>query len=951
MGQTTFSPEQQAIIDEALASQGGGGSTTTAPTPTPPAPVKPAVKFTPDQQAIVDEALASQSSTPQGKTWGDTANDAVIALGSGVAKGALGFLDAPGSIANLWKMGVEKAGEATGVPKTVTDAITMEEYQEPYFRQKAEGISPKIKEYLNYEPETQAGKYMGTGGEFATSMFGGPGSLATKALTRVAAPAILSETAGQASEGTDAEPWMRLIGALGGAGLGAASERAFSGLTKKGAEAAAALKIAAATKDPKAALAALRRDKVELVPGSKPTFAELTGDTRLAATQKRMLNRDPEFKEDLTDLHTSNAEARQRALAALRPDQADVLGAADALKSRAAAVEASGAANVARLTGEAKTAADAVAPTGNKIEEIGDSYRKLVTTEKDRLRTDIGDLYTSVDPNKSLSIVTSPVRDAAKSARSEMTDLTAPLEGEAGKIFSIAENMPDTKNFTALIDFKKRINAAISAEKMTVGKNSPAIYYLNKIRSGIEDALENAMDNQSRWVTPKGYTGPQPNMTPGAAGRLATANKNYADFGDTYHTSHIQAITSPSKTSGYGYNVLPGNVPSRVFSAGNAGYTTTKDFLKAAGNTVEAVNGVKEIALNSLRQMSGEAKTLSADIVGKWKTKYEPAIRAIKEADPDFELRIDGAVGKDTAALAGAAAAKAANEAVAIGRAKKLLGASSEDEVRGIVSSSLGSESGKREIDELLGSVAGDTAAIDGIKAAGVDGMLGKYGNGARLGAFVRDKRGAIEALYGKPGYYILSSIAKDVERAAEAVRKAAVKGSDTAANTMDVLRELSNKTGDLNLGTFITLGLTGHAMYGNVGAAAGSAAALAGTKLLSALRNKGIDNTNKLVKQAMINPEFGKKMLELGIKSGKLQASGIEGLIKIINSITSSGAASPPTKAYGGAVGIDHKFEARQLMKAAEAARKNLGEMTEPLLNQSDESIGKALEVANRSI
>jgi hypothetical protein len=68
-----------------------------------------------------------------------------------------------------------------------------------------------------YKPQTTAEKYLRTVGEFAA-----PGGLVSKGTrtaraAQIAAPAIVSETAGQATEGTWAEPYARLAGAvLGG---------------------------------------------------------------------------------------------------------------------------------------------------------------------------------------------------------------------------------------------------------------------------------------------------------------------------------------------------------------------------------------------------------------------------------------------------------------------------------------------------------------------------------------------------------------------------------------------------------------------------------------------------------------------------------------------------------------------------------------------------------------
>lgn len=75
-----------------------------------------------------------------------------------------------------------------------------------------------------YKPQTTAGEYAQTIGEFAPSAAIGPGGLVRK-IMETAVPAVASETAGQATKGSAAEPAARLIGAIMG-GVGTAAVRA-----------------------------------------------------------------------------------------------------------------------------------------------------------------------------------------------------------------------------------------------------------------------------------------------------------------------------------------------------------------------------------------------------------------------------------------------------------------------------------------------------------------------------------------------------------------------------------------------------------------------------------------------------------------------------------------------------------------------------------------------------
>ena len=69
-----------------------------------------------------------------------------------------------------------------------------------------------------------------------------------------------------------------------------------------------------------------------------------------------------------------------------------------------------------------------------------------------------------------------------------------------------------------------------------------------------------------------------------------------------------------------------------------------------------------------------------------------------------------------------------------------------------------------------------------------------------------------------------------------------------------------------------------------------------------------------------------------------------------VLNNVMSQYGAAREGRKSGGRVS-SHDTDADQLVKAAERAKKGWSAQTEPLLNQSDEAVANALEVANRSI
>ena len=151
----------------------------------------------------------TQPSAPeyQGSTMADVGKSAV----SGLASGLTGLAGLPADALNLATQGVDylagtKSHENYGKPAA--------DYAG--FEALTKALEGKVGPL--YKPQTTAGEFAHTGAEFLPAMLGGPESIATKLATRVAVPAIASETAGQATKGTELEPYARVGGALLGAG-------------------------------------------------------------------------------------------------------------------------------------------------------------------------------------------------------------------------------------------------------------------------------------------------------------------------------------------------------------------------------------------------------------------------------------------------------------------------------------------------------------------------------------------------------------------------------------------------------------------------------------------------------------------------------------------------------------------------------------------------------------
>lgn len=178
-------------------------------------------------QALYDNLIGDPNDgvDSAGERIGRGLNDAGKAFGAGVARGTAGLVGLPGTLGDLGQAGLLKAGQATGI---IPD--DWQGTQSPLSSQALTGaLSTATGGATDYRGESRAAKFAGTIGEFAPGglLFGGasPANVAKYTV----APAVGSEAAGQATEGTGWETAARIGGALAG---GLAPDLLTKGLTK-----------------------------------------------------------------------------------------------------------------------------------------------------------------------------------------------------------------------------------------------------------------------------------------------------------------------------------------------------------------------------------------------------------------------------------------------------------------------------------------------------------------------------------------------------------------------------------------------------------------------------------------------------------------------------------------------------------------------------------------------
>lgn len=147
------------------------------------------------------------------------------ALGTGVAQGAIGLPGGFGDVAQINSDLLSGGAKYLGAPEWAQDAagVAGKAMMGPLgFMPTTDQITKSVDGVTGpmYEPQNTTEEYLQTGGQFVPAAVAGPGGVARKAAMTLI-PSVASETAGQLTEGTEAEPYARFAGALGG-GLAAA---------------------------------------------------------------------------------------------------------------------------------------------------------------------------------------------------------------------------------------------------------------------------------------------------------------------------------------------------------------------------------------------------------------------------------------------------------------------------------------------------------------------------------------------------------------------------------------------------------------------------------------------------------------------------------------------------------------------------------------------------------
>jgi hypothetical protein len=359
---------------------------------------------------------------------------------------------------------------------------------------KAIQLAPKTLEMLQ--------EFIGTpktAGDIATTVATGAGAGVGQELAEQAAP-------------DEYKPLAGLVGGLAG-GIPVAAGASLlreapslirtvqeSPITETGAEKSAVNQFTQAANVPRDQLADQLSQPQEIVPGSKPTSYQLTGNEGLGQQERAVQQTDDASRAAFQERRAEQNAARLDQINKIQ-ENGEPTDVANFLRNEFNNVDATTNASVEAVT---KDAIDKIQSLGGTQDpeslptmaaDYGQKIRNRLQDIKDADAQQRDALYQAVDPNGTVNINTADAKDAITKMYLDMGKNVAQPTGEEKAIQSLIMQTPDVETFRDWHDLDKRVTAAMSQEKALNGE-SEAYRRLVQVKKAMAGATDQAVGDQ-----------------------------------------------------------------------------------------------------------------------------------------------------------------------------------------------------------------------------------------------------------------------------------------------------------------------------------------------------------------------------------------------------------------------------------------------------------------------
>lgn len=428
----------------------------------------------------------------------------------------------------------------------------------------------------------------------------------------------------------------------------------------------------------------------------------------------------------------------------------------------------------------------------------------------------------------------------------------------------------------------------------------------------------------------------------------------------TYDKGPVGAILKTKEHAG-DYRLADAEVPAKVFSPGPSGAQTVAAYRKAAGPNAETF--LQDAAAQSLSRNAMTDGVIDPGKYATWTKNHQDAIRALPNA---LKAKFDSAASASEAYAQAVNIRKNALDLYQNSAIKPFLNISNAQDVTRTVGGMFEASNGVRRMSQLADTIKGNPDAQQGLRKAVADYIISKSTgtteagtsgienlNASRFQTLIRNNEQTLKAAgFSDENVSLMKQIGEDMQRSQRTLSATRLPGqSNTAQDIIHNINAASQPRTTL-LNKIMAMGVSGY-LYSPHAAMVGAGSAIF-QHIIFSLRNAGISTAAGLVRDAINNPEFAHALMEMTPKQvGPGAYTNIKkALAKMATFTTETVDQNQKHRAFGGAVKRkSHEELVSRLMGASEKAKASTKRDTKDILNVPDNTVAKALAIAQKAI
>jgi hypothetical protein len=591
----------------------------------------------------------------------------------------------------------------------------------------------------------------------------------------------------------------------------------------------------------------LETEPTEIVPGSKQTTFEITEDAGLGAAERKARLRNPT---PFVERAEERAGARLQALEG-QQETGNVADAVEHVRQSRARGQWSIEQDVALADQRAREAAEL--PGGNyDPATYGNVLRQELRNAEEATRAQETALWRRVDPGGTLRANPQPLQVLEREIYGVMPEggaAEASLTQAEQTVAGVIQNYRNIIPFQELRDLRHLINTELREELITSGR-SPAYARLSRLRQGIADMEEGAFNELGvRDVD--------------ASQRLRAASTATRERAEEFGRGPVGDVLRREGSQGP-FKVETAQVNDKLLPTGNKGYDVASSYLRAAPDSLEPYTDA--LTGKMRREVLRPDGAVDPRKLEGFLRRHDGILRAIDERDGGRFSQSLRDIGQAQERLATTLERqRATTEAFEGSELGKLIGAADNDHAINVVGGIFGRADRVDRARQLAQATSASPAAQAGLRRAVQQYVRRTFvGNAEAAGGtqmippnafmnFMKENEAALRQIMLPEQVDAWKAIATEMGRTSRIAQTKTLPGSDTVQNALSVGGSWPWVAADMVISQLAT----------GVPAPLGHAAKPLLKGLLSHIKKNGITSTNKLIDEAMLNPEVARELLK----------------------------------------------------------------------------------------